>query len=227
MREVVSVCVIQNATGAGVTMGAVATHGMKAAGREGLTELLHLWSSGDRQAAERAMTLVYEELREVARRFFRRERAAHTLDATAVVHEAFARLVERDGVSWQNRAHFFGVFARVMRRVLVDYARERNASKRGGHRERVTLTESALLTLGRTPDLLALDEALEDLAVLDPGKAAIVELRFFGGCSIEDTAASLGLSTATVNRQWRQARAWLFRELSPESLPPRTNRRSP
>jgi RNA polymerase sigma factor (TIGR02999 family) len=169
------------------------------------------------------MGLVYPQLRDLAHRFFRRERAGHTLEATAVVHEAFARLVEQDGIRWQNRAHFFGLFARVMRRVLVDYARERNAAKRGGRKEKVTLTESGLLALERTPDVLALDEALNRLSELDPGKTAIVELRFFGGCTIEETAASLGLSAATVNRQWRRARAWLFRELSPQDsfvLPP-------
>jgi RNA polymerase sigma factor (TIGR02999 family) len=122
------------------------------------------------------------------------------------VHEAFARLVEQEGIRWQNRAHFFGLFAQVMRRVLVDYARERNTGKRGGRRERVTLTESGLLALDRPPDLLALDEALTRLAELDGQKAEIVELRFFGGWSIEETAASLGVS-ATVNRQWRRARA--------------------
>jgi RNA polymerase sigma factor (TIGR02999 family) len=192
---------------------------MKVAGGEGLTELLHRWSRGDRQAADRAMTLVYPELRDLARRLFRRERSGHTLEATAVVHEAFARLVEQDGIRWQNRAHFFGLFAHVVRRVLVDYARERNTGKRGGRKERVTLTESALLALERTPDLLALDDALGRLEAMDPDKAAIVELRFFGGCSIEETAKSLDLSVATVNRQWRRARAWLFRELSPEPLP--------
>ena len=171
------------------------------------------------------MTLVYQELRTLAHRVFRRERSDHTLEATAVVHEAFARLVEQDGIHWQNRSHFFGLFAQVMRRVLVDYARERNTGKRGGRKERITLTESGLLAMERTPDLLALDEALVRLAALDPGKAAIVELRFFGGCSIEETAASLGLSTATVNRQWRRARAWLFRELSPEPVSTGTARR--
>jgi RNA polymerase sigma factor (TIGR02999 family) len=171
------------------------------------------------------MRMVYDELRVVARRFLRRERAGHTLEATAVVHEAFARLIEQDGIRWQNRAHFFGLFAHVMRRVLVDYARERNAAKRGGRRERVTVTESALLALERTPDLLALDEALNRLAAMDPEKASIVELRFFGGCSIDETAAALGVSAATVNRQWRRARAWLYQELSSEAEGPQPARR--
>jgi RNA polymerase sigma factor (TIGR02999 family) len=190
---------------------------MKATAQEGLTELLQRWSEGDHEAAERAMGLVYQDLKALARRFFRRERSGHTLEATAVVHEAFARLAEQDGVRWQNRAHFIGFFAHVMRRVLVDYARERNVAKRAGRKERVTLTESELLPLERAPDLLALDEALDRLAELDRQKAVVVELRFFGGCSIEETAASLGVSVATVNRQWRGARAWLFRELSPEA----------
>jgi RNA polymerase sigma-70 factor (ECF subfamily) len=188
---------------------------MDSAETEGLTELLNRWSRGDQDAAERAMAVVYEDLRRLAHRYFRRERSGHTLEATAVVHEAFARLVEQDGVRWQNRAHFIGLFAHVMRRVLVDYARERNASKRGGRKERVTLKESALLSLGRRPDLLALDEALNRLAAVDPDKAAMVELRFFGGCSIDEIAASLGTSTTTVSRHWRLAKAWLFRELQP------------
>ena len=166
------------------------------------------------------MGLVYHDLKALARRFFRRERADHTLEATAVVHEAFARLAEQDGVRFQNRAHFIGLFAHVMRRVLVDYARERNVAKRGGGRERIVLTESSLLAMRKAPDLVALDEALARLSALDADKAVIVELRFFGGCSIEEAAASLGVSTATVNRQWRRARAWLFRELSPEPQAP-------
>jgi RNA polymerase sigma factor (TIGR02999 family) len=188
---------------------------MKNTAQEGLTDLLDRWSRGDREAAGQALAIVYQDLRGIARRFFRRERAGHTLEATAVVHEAFARLVQQDGIRWQNRAHFIGLFAQAMRRVLVDYARVRNAAKGRGRKERVTLTESALLALPRPPDLLALDDALTRLAEVDPDKAALVELRFFGGCSIEETAASLGVSVATANRQWRRARAWLFRELSP------------
>ena len=170
------------------------------------------------------MPLVYDELRALARRYFRHERAGHTLEATAVVHEAFARLVVQDGLQWQSRAHFMGFFAHVMRRVLVDYARSRNVAKRPGRRERVVLEEATLLSAGRTPDLLALDEALSCLAALDAEKAAIVELRFFGGCSVEETAAHLGVSAATVSRQWRRARAWLFQELSPELTESRTGR---
>jgi RNA polymerase sigma factor (TIGR02999 family) len=187
---------------------------MKVTAGEGLTELLQRWSLGDREAADRAMTLVYQELRQIARRFFRHERSGHTLEATAVVHEAVARLLEQDGIRWHGRAHFFGLFAHVMRRVLVDYARERNTGKRGGRREKITLSESTVLGRERTPDLLALDEALARLQAVDPTKATIVELRFFGGCSIEETSACLGLSAATVSRQWRMARAWLFRELA-------------
>jgi len=181
---------------------------------QGLTELLRRWSAGDRAAAERAMALVYDDLRAIARRFFRRERASHTLEATALVHEAFTRLLQQEGIGWQGRAHFVGFFAHVMRRVLVDYARERNAAKRGGGRPNLTFTDSGVVPPGRSPDLLALDEALDRLAALDPDKASVVELRFFGGCSVEETADSLGVSTATVNRHWRSARAWLFRELA-------------
>ena len=196
-------------------MDAVLHSAMKVTSGEALTDLLDRWSQGDRQAADRALTLAYPELRRIARGLFRKERAGHTLEATAVVHEALSRLVGQEGWRWEGRAHFFGFCAHVMRRVLVDYARERNTEKRGGRRERTTLTESRLLALRRTPDLLELDEALTRLAALDAQKAAIVELRFFGGCSIEDTAAALGVSPATVNRQWRRARAWLFRELAP------------
>jgi RNA polymerase sigma factor (TIGR02999 family) len=182
---------------------------------EGLTELLRRWSAGDREAAEQAMALAYDELKSLARAFFRRERAGHTLQATALVHEAFARLVDQEGIDWQGRAHFVGFFAHVMRRVLVDHARERNAAKRGGGRFAVTLVESDLPAHERGPDLLALDAALDRLQALDPQKAALVELRFFGGCSIEETARGMGVSPATANRQWRRARAWLYRELAP------------
>lgn len=196
-------------------LGLQSAPSMTLPGSEGLTDLLRRWNAGDADAAERAMSLAYDELKALARRFFRRERSGHTLEATAVVHEAYARLCQQDGVEWQGRAHFVGFFAHVMRRVLVDHARAHNRAKRGGRRERITLTESSLLTLDRAPDLLALDAALDRLAVLDPDKAAIVELRFFGGCSIEETAESLRVSPATVNRQWRRARAFLFRELAP------------
>jgi RNA polymerase sigma factor (TIGR02999 family) len=186
---------------------------------EPLTGLLRRWSEGDRAAADEAIAIVYDELKGLARRYFRRERSDHTLEATAVVHEAFVRLAGQESVHWENRAHFIGLFAHVMRRVLVDYARERNVAKRSGGKERVTLVEARLLGEGRPPDLLALDTALEWLKARDAQKSAIVELRFFGGLSIEETASCLGVSTATVNRQWRQARAWLFRELHPSALP--------
>jgi RNA polymerase sigma factor (TIGR02999 family) len=179
-----------------------------------VTALLRRWNEGDRAAAEEAVSLVYDELRALARRYFRRERAGHTLEATAVVNEAFLRLAGQPAVHWENRAHFIGLFAHVMRRVLVDYARGRNVARRGGRRRRVTLVEAELLGADRTPDLLALDAALVWLAERDAQKSAIVELRFFGGLSIEETASCLGVSPATVNRQWRLARAWLYRQLA-------------
>jgi RNA polymerase sigma-70 factor, ECF subfamily len=180
-----------------------------------VTQLLAQWRDGDERAFAQLSALMYEELRQLAQRHLRRERSNHTIQKTALVNEAFVRLVGQQSVDWQSRAHFIGLASKLMRRVLVDYARERNTRKRGGRRERVTLTEAGLLALDRPPDLLALDGALTRLAELDGQKAEIVELRFFGGWSIEETAASLGVSPATVNRQWRRARAWLFRELSP------------
>jgi RNA polymerase sigma factor (TIGR02999 family) len=186
-----------------------------AAGAERITDLLGRWNHGQGEAAERAVALLYGELEALARRYRRRERSGHTLDPAAIVHEAYLRLVGADTPAWKDRAHFIGIFARVMRRVLVDYARERNAAKRAGHKERVTLQEGQLLGAGRRPDVLALDDALEWLSSRDPQKATVVELRFFGGLSVEETAVHLGVSPATVNRQWRSARAWLYRALVP------------
>jgi RNA polymerase sigma factor (TIGR02999 family) len=186
---------------------------------ERVTDLLARWNRGDADAGERAMSVLYDHLRALALRYLRRERSAHTLDAGALVHEAYVRLIESDVPEWKDRGHFIGLFARVMRRVLVDYARERNAAKRQGHRERITLQGDAIAIAGRGPDLLALDDALEWLATLDPQKAVVVELRFFGGLSIDETAAHLGLSPATVNRQWRGARAWLLHRLEPPNRP--------
>ena len=184
---------------------------------EELTEMLRRWSDGDDSLAEEVLPLVYDQLHRIARRYFRRERPGHTLQATAVVHEAYLQLVEQNGIQWQNRAHFVGRVAHMMRRVLVDHARERGAAKRGGGQVRVTLSELGEDLGGRPPDLVALDDSLRSLEVLDPQKAAIVELRFFGGLTIEETAHCLRISTATVTRQWRRAKAWLLRELSPRA----------
>lgn len=172
-----------------------------------MTEVLERWSSGDRRAAAAAVALVCDELREVARRQLRRERPGHTLQATALVHEAFLRLADAHDLQLRDRGHLIGLFACMMRRVLVDYARERHALKRRGQRISVRLDEAKLEAGGRAPDLLALDEALTRLGVRDPRKAQIVELRFFGGLTLAETARALTVSDATVSREWRLARA--------------------
>ncbi len=179
-----------------------------------VTELLEAWNAGDPAARERLLPLLYDELRGIARSYLRRERRGHTLQATAVVHEAYVRLVEDSGIAWRNRAHFVGLAARVMRRVLVDYARHRGAAKRHGAARQVTLVEAHALALGRPPDLIDLDRALTELEELDPLKASIVELRFFGGLTFDETAGHLGVARATVQRHWERARAWLYRRLS-------------
>ncbi len=184
--------------------------------RAAITHLLREWAGGDQKAADRLVPMLYGELRALAGSYLRQERREHTLQATALVHEAWVRLVESNGIEWHDRGHFVGVAARVMRRVLVDHARRRGAAKRGGDAVRVTLAEAAEFAGVRPPDVVALDEALREFEALDPDKARIVELRFFGGLSIEETAAHLGLSTATVNRHWRRARNWLYRRLRQE-----------
>ena len=179
-----------------------------------ITELLKAWSGGDRAALDQLTPLVYQELHRLARHYMARERADHTLQPTALVNEAFVRLVDWKNVRWQNRAHFFGVSAQVMRRILVDFARSRNYAKRGGGARSVSLTEATDLPQERGEDLVALDDALTALAVLDPRQSRVVELRFFGGLDIEETAEVLNVSAATVRRDWSLAKAWLFRELS-------------
>jgi RNA polymerase sigma-70 factor, ECF subfamily len=178
-----------------------------------LTRLLQSWSSGDRAAAEQALPLVYEELRRIAARQLRRERDSHTLHATAIVHEAYLRLSGQAGLEWPSRAHFFAFSAHLIRRILVDYARHRNRAKRGGLAEKVTLFEAADLALEKSPDLEALDEALSDLEKFDPRKAAVVELKFFAGLTLDEIAEQIGISPETVSREWRRARAWLFSAL--------------
>ncbi|MEO8563573.1 MAG: sigma-70 family RNA polymerase sigma factor [bacterium] len=179
-----------------------------------VTALLLAWREGDAQAGERLLPLVYDELHRQAARAMRREDEAHTLQATALVHEAYLRLVDQRRVEWKSRAHFFGVAAQAMRRVLVDHARGRLAEKRGGAMQRVTLGDAgAHASADPELDVLALHEALERLAALDPEQARLVELRYFGGLGIEETAEALGVSGATVKREWAVARAWLRREL--------------
>ncbi len=180
-----------------------------------ITKLLQTWSEGDQEAAERVLPLVYDELRHIASRQLRQEREGHTLQATAVVHEAYLRLQGQGGFEWPSRAHFFAFAAHLIRRILVDHARHRNRAKRGGGLERVTLAEAADLALERCPDLVALDEALTCLESLDPRKAAVVELRFFAGLTLDETAQHLGVSPETVGREWRRARAWLYDQLQP------------
>lgn len=181
-----------------------------------VTALLRDWSGGDRQALERLMPLVYGELRRLAASYLRRERPDHTLQPTALVNEAYLRLVDQRSVSWANRAHFFGIAAQLMRRILVDHARRRQAAKRAAA-YRVTATPAVSPSGDRAPELLALDGALSDLEKLDARQARIVELRFFAGLTVEETAEVTGVSPATVKREWRTARAWLRREIGRES----------
>jgi RNA polymerase sigma factor (TIGR02999 family) len=179
-----------------------------------VTQLLIAWNAGDRSAVERLMPLVYAELREIAERQFRRERAGHTLQPTAVVHEAYFRLVDQTRATWKNRGHFFAIAAQAMRRILIDHARAREAQKRGGREDRVTLDVGiASPEPADDIDLIALDEALVRLKALDEPQAKIVELRFFGGLSIEETAEAMETSASSIKREFRSARAWLFHEL--------------
>jgi RNA polymerase sigma factor (TIGR02999 family) len=184
-----------------------------------ITLLLQRWSAGDREAAARVLPLVYDELRRIASEQFGRERNGHTLQATAVVNEAYLRLSGQRGLSWPSRAHFFAFAAHLMRRVLVDYARHHNRDKRGGHWERVTLAEAGAVLPRLGTDLEALDQALDRLGALDAQKAAVVEMRFFGGLTLEETAQQLGVSPETVSRQWRRAKAWLSTQLQPREVP--------
>jgi len=186
---------------------------------ENVTQLLVDWSKGDQQALDQLMPLVYGELRRLAGNYLRRERQGHTLQPTALVNEAYLKLIDQKNAKWQNRAQFYGVAAQLMRRILVDHARQHQAAKRGGSdQERLSITRADQLgakQLASEPaiDLLALNEALEELAVIDPQQARIVELKFFGGLSIEETAEVLGIGHATVERDWKMARAWLRRKL--------------
>jgi len=181
--------------------------------KESITRLLAKWSSGDQEAAERVLPLVYEELRGIASRQLRQERGAPTLQATAIVHEAYLRLNGQAGLEWPSRTHFFAFAAHLIRRILVDHARHRNRAKRGGLMRKVTLAEVADLALEKSPDLVALDEALCDLEKIDPRKAAVVELKFFAGLTIEEIAEHLAVSPETVSREWRRAKAWLYSAL--------------
>jgi RNA polymerase sigma factor (TIGR02999 family) len=178
-----------------------------------ISALLRAWSDGDQSALDRLTPIVYDELHRLARRYMKHERPDHSLQSAALVNEAYLRLVDYDRMQWQNRAHFFAVSAQLMRRILVDHARRHNL-KRGGGVEHVALEEAAVVGGEQGTDLVALDDAMNSLARLDPRKVQVVEMRFFGGLSVEETAEVLKVSTVTVKRDWRAARAWLYRELT-------------
>jgi RNA polymerase sigma-70 factor, ECF subfamily len=181
---------------------------------EGITQLLIDWGNGDQAALDRLMPLVYAELRRLATNYLRRERMGHTLEPTALVNEAYLKLVGQKHAKWQNRAHFFAISAQLMRRILVDHARRHQAEKRGGsEQQRLSITSAQELLAQPAVDLLALNEALDELSKMDPQQGRIVELKFFGGLSIDETAEVMNISHATVEREWKSARAWLRRQL--------------
>ena len=180
---------------------------------DSVTELLVDWGNGNQQALEELLPLIYNELRHLAHNFLYRERPGHTLQTTALVHEAYLKLIDQRDARWQNRAHFFAIAAQAMRRILIDSARKHAAAKRGGPQEKLSLEEAANVSLEPDSNLLALDEALKSLAVIDPQQERLVELRYFGGLTIEETAEVMDLSPATIKREWAMARAWLYQSL--------------
>jgi RNA polymerase sigma-70 factor (ECF subfamily) len=188
-----------------------------------LTGLLIEWRQGDKAALDRLTPLVYDEIRRIAHRYVQREREGHTLQTTALVNEAYLRLVGQQQINWQNRAHFFAVTAQVMRHILIDYARRRQFVKHGGEAQRISFDEVLakqeviLMSKPRAAELLALDEALDELGQLDPRKCRVVELRYFGGLSLDETAEVLQVSPMTVRRDWRAAKAWLYKAVNRES----------
>ena len=184
-----------------------------------ITQLLMNWSQGDKAALDQLVPLVYPELRRLAKRHMDREDPAHTLQTSALINEAYLKLVDQQNVEWQNRAHFFAVAAQVMRHILVDHARTRNYAKRGGGAPKLPLDEAAALTEQRAGQLIALDDALRDLAALDERKSQIIELRFFGGLNLDETAEVMEISPSTVQREWRAAKAWLHHTMSNQSNP--------
>ena len=182
-----------------------------------VTQLLIDWSRGDQAALDSLMPLVYEELRQLAHRYMRRERVGHTLQTTALINEAYLRLIEQQRVQWHNRAHFFAISAQLMRRILVDHARSHTRVKRGGGVLKLSLDEAVAPSQKRAAELVALDDALQRLATIDLRKSQVVELRFFGGLSVEETAEVLKVTPMTVTRDWKTAKAWLYREMSNEA----------
>jgi RNA polymerase sigma factor (TIGR02999 family) len=187
---------------------------------EEVTELLVDWRNGDQEALNNLIPLVYDELHRLARRYLRRERPNHTLQTTALVHEAYLRLVDENDGNWRNRAQFFAVASQLMRHILVDYARGHNAGKRGGNYKKVSFYEEMLVSGDKGPDLMALDEALNSLATIDLEQSRVVELRVFGGLTVEETAEVLGVSPRTVKREWSMARAWLHRQINEQRNTP-------
>ncbi len=179
-----------------------------------ITLLLTDWSKGDELALEQLMPLVYDELRRMAKRYMRRQPSGHTFQTTELIHEAYLKIAKHGEQDWRNRAHFFGVAAKAMRHILVDYARSKHSQKRGGWQERVTLTDETAVSGDQSKDIIALDDALNLLAALDQRKSRVVELKYFGGITNEEIAEVLKISTDTVKRDWRFARTWLLRELS-------------
>jgi RNA polymerase sigma factor (TIGR02999 family) len=184
-----------------------------------VTQLLQAWSEGDEGALQQLMPLVYKELHRLARRYMAGERSGHTLQTSALVNEAYLRLVDVQKVNWQNRAHFFSVSAQLMRRILVDFARSRRSLKRGGDAPTVSLEEGLIVPSARGADVVALDDALKTLAAMDPRRSRVVELRFFGGLSAEESAEVLKVSAETVMHDWKLAKVWLLRQLSMGNLP--------
>lgn len=189
---------------------------MKTLAADDLTGLLLEWREGDKAALDRLTPLVYDELRRIAHRYVQRERDGHTLQTTALVNEVYLRLAGQQKIDWQNRAHFFAVTAQVMRHILIDYARRRRQAKHGGDARQVSLDDAAVMSQGRAAELIALDEALDELAKLDHRKSRVVELRYFGGLSLEETAEVLEISVMTVRRDWRAAKAWLYKAVKSE-----------
>lgn len=181
-----------------------------------VTQLLVDWGNGNQAALDRLMPVVYTELRQLAHWYMRRERPDHTMQTTALIHEAYLRLVDQNQVRWQHQAHFFGIAARLMRQILIEHARSHTRAKRGGGVGTISLDEAAIVSQARATELLALDDALERLATIDPRKSRVVELRFFGGLSVEEAAIVLNVAPNTVLRDWRLAKAWLHREISHE-----------
>jgi len=179
-----------------------------------VTELLIEWSNGDKAALDKLMPLIHEELRRLAHYYMSHERPGHTLQTTALVNEAYLRLVNREGVHWQNRAHFFAIAAQVMRTILVDHARSHAYAKRGGGAHKIELDEAMIVSRERAAEVVALDDALKELENFDPQQSRIVELRFFGGLTIEETAEVLDLSPATIKREWSTAKAWLYHQVA-------------